>query len=199
MAQEDKGKKQAKDTKEGIEQILGGTLNILGLKIDLGDLLSSSEDLERQLNEVRERLKGAGGKEVLSDQEWAQKGMSVGGYVRTRGLLGDKEFHIGTTGPPEHKVKGRPAPSAAEVVEPPVDVFTEEQQVVIVADVPGVGLEDLELRVEDSVFSLAAKPLARRNYRKQVTLTAEVDPASLSATCRNGVLEVRIARRKEGR
>lgn len=49
--------------------IIGGALNILGIKIDLGELLSTPLGLAGQLEELRERLKQAGGEEVLSDED----------------------------------------------------------------------------------------------------------------------------------
>jgi HSP20 family molecular chaperone IbpA len=184
MAEE---KKEARPT-----ELLSGTLNILGLKIDLGELLQAPEELSGRLEELREKLKAAGGKAALSDEEWRKGGTSVSGHIRTRGLLGEQEFHVGTMGKARNKASGRPAPAPTEVVEPPMDVFYEAQQVTIVADVPGASLEDLELRVEGRVFSLSARPTARRNYRKELHLEADVTPESLQATCRNGVLEVRL-------
>ena len=188
-AEQDKG--------SGPAEIISGALNIFGLKIDLGELLRSPEDLQGRLEELRETLKAAGGKAVLSDEEWRQGRASISGHIRTRGLSGDQEFHVGTLGRSRRGAAGRPAPTPpeAEVMEPPVDVFDEGQQVTIVADVPGVSLEDLELRVEGNAFSLSTKTTARRSYRKELHLEAAVDPESTQATCHNGVLEVRLRKR----
>lgn len=190
--------KKKKDV--GPTALLGGTLNILGLKIDLGELMTSPEDLKDRLEELREKLKAAGGKEVLSDEAWRQGGASISGHIRVRGPSGETEFHVGTLGKQKRAAPGQPAPSAAETAEPPVDVFDEGQQVTVVADVPGVGLDDLDLKIQGRVFSLSTKPTARRSYRKELRLEADVDPDSLKATCNNGALEVRVAkRRREGR
>lgn len=178
--------------------LLGGTLNILGFKIDLGELLASSEDFDGQLHKLRERLKAAGGKEVLSDEQWRQGGASITGHIRTRGILGDQEFHIGTTGRPQTKRRSPPVPEPPEAMEPPVDVFEEGLEFTIVADVPGVDLEELELKVEGRLVSLSSKATARRNYRKEIRLEAELEPSSLRATCRNGVLELRVQKLGHG-
>ncbi|MBF8267848.1 MAG: Hsp20/alpha crystallin family protein [Dehalococcoidia bacterium] len=175
---------------------LSGTLNILGIKLDLGDLLEAPEKLTGHLEELREKLKAVGGKETLSDEEWGQGGATITGHIRTGGLLGDQEYHIGTSGKP--RTRGKPAPEPPEVIEPAVDVFDEEGQVIIVADVPGVSLEELELRVAGGVFSLSSKATARRSYRKELSLGADLEPESLRATCRNGVLEVRLRKRGTG-
>jgi len=187
-----------KEDKEfDISDVLGGTLDFLGLKIDLGKLLSSPEDVGDRLQELREKLKQAGGKEVLGDEKWGSGGVSIGGHFRTRGILGDREYHIGTTPRPRPRPERRPqkAPEPPEVAEPAVDVFNEPQEIMIVAEVPGVGLEDLELRIEDDVLSLSTKPTVRRKYKKEIKLSFEVDKDTLKATCRNGILEVHLQKR----
>lgn len=177
--------------------LLGGILDILGLKIDLGELLSSPENLAKRLEELREKLVAAGGKGVLSAGEWRQGGAVVTGHIRVRGLSGDEEYHVGTLGKTRRKVTEEP-PGAPETVEPPLDVFDEPGQVTVVADVPGVGLQDLDLHLEGNTLSISTKPVARRQYQKTVQLTAEVHPESMEATCRNGTLEVRLRKRKAG-
>jgi len=185
-----------KEDKEfDISDVLGGTLNIFGLKIDLGKLLSSPEDIGDRLQELREKLKKAGGKETLTDEEWKSGGISIGGHFRTRGVLGDAEYHIGTTSRPRPQQKAARAPEPPEVVEPAVDIFDEAEEIMIVAEVPGVGLEDLELKIEDNIFSLSTKPTAPRSYRKEISLDSQPVPESLVANCRNGILEVHLKKR----
>lgn len=184
--------KSEKEKGSELSGLLSGTLNILGLKLDLGELLASPEDFNGRLEQLRERLKAAGAKEVLSDEEWRGGGASITGSIRTGGALGEREFHIGTQGNPGGKRGATPNTEPLEAMEPPVDVFEEGQEVIIVADVPGISLEELELKAEGSLVSLSSKSTARRNYRKEIRLEAELEPSSLRATCRNGVLEVRV-------
>lgn len=187
----------AEEKKEfNLSDVVGGSLNILGLKLDLGQLLAAPEDLAERLEELREKLQAAGGKEVVSTEDWKRGGVSVSGYVRTRGFLGDNEYHLGTAAPP--RPRERRASQAVEAVEPPVDVFDEGQRVTVVAEVPGITLDDLHLKVEGNVLSLSTGPGARRSYRKELSLEAEVEPGSLEATCRNGVLEVHLRKRSAG-
>ncbi len=176
-------------------ELVGGTLNIFGLKVDLGELLSSPEKLTDRLEELRRNLKEAGGTEVLSDEEWRQGAASVTGHIRIRGLGGEQEYHVGTLGKRGRQETGRGRTESPEVTEPPVDIFDDGEEISIVADVPGASLGDLELKVDGDVFSLATKTATGRGYQKELHLEAEVDPDSLRATCNNGVLEVRL--RKE--
>jgi HSP20 family molecular chaperone IbpA len=189
----EKGNQNNKEPK--LSDLIGGTLNIFGLKLDLGELLSSPEDVKDRVEELREKLKQAGGKEVLSDEEWRSGGASIGGYFRTSGIFGEREYHIGTAARPRPERRPQRAPEPPEVVEPAVDVFSEPQEIMIVAEVPGVGLEDLELSIEDDVFSLSTKPAVQRKYKKEIKLSSEVDKDTLKATCRNGILEVHLQKK----
>jgi len=187
------------DEKSDISDVFGGTLNLFGFKIDLGKLLSSPEDVKGGLEQLREKLKKAGGKEVMSDEEWKSGGMSISGSFKTSGILGDREYHVGTSTPPVEPVAKRKrkekAPEPPEAVEPPVDVFREAKEIVVVAEVPGVELTDLELKVNDNVLSLTTKSAARRNYLKKIELGSPVEEDSLKATCRNGILEIHLQKR----
>lgn len=183
------------DKEAELSDVLGGTLDIFGLKIDLGGLLGSSEKLTERLEDLREKLKAAGGREALSDEEWGKGETTISGHFRTSGILGEREYHVGTAGPSRMHRGAERASAPPQPVEPPVDVFYEAEEVVVVAEVPGVGLPDFELKVENDILSLATKPTARRNYRKQIELGSPVDGDSLKANCRNGVLEVRLRKR----
>jgi len=187
------------DEKSDISDVFGGTLNLFGFKIDLGKLLSSPEDVKGGLEQLREKLKKAGGREVMSDEEWKSGGMSISGHLRTSGILGDREYHVGTTAPLVEPVAKRKrkekAPEPPEAVEPPVDVFREAKEIVVVAEVPGVELADLELKVEDNVLSLSTKPGVGRNYHKKIDLGSSVDEGSLKVNCRNGILEIHLQKK----
>ena len=193
---------EKKDDKEfDISDIIGGKLNILGLNIDLGKLLSAPVEVTDQLEELREKLKQAGGREVLSDEEWRGGGVSVSGHITTRSLQGDREYHIGTSGGPLARRESPPGarprprerpPSPPEVLEPPTDVFHEEQEVVVIAEVPGVDLGDLEVTVEGTSLSLSTRPGAQRQYKKVIELGSPVAQESPQASSRNGILEVRV-------
>ena len=185
-----------KETKEPeISNVIGGTLNILGLKIDLGKLLSAPEDVSKQLEELREKLKKAGGKETLSDEEWRKGKVSVTGQISTRGILGEREYHIGTAEPATSQRERAKVSEQPETIEPPVDVFHEGREIVIVAEVPGVELDSLDLKVEGEVLYFSTKPQARRRYRKEIKLGSQVDKDSLKATCKNGMLEVHLQKK----
>lgn len=80
-----------------------------------------------------------------------------------------------------------------EVAEPLVDVFEEKTHVLVVAELPGVGDEDLKLELHEDLLTIEAERGAKK-YRKEVLLPSAFAPGSLSHTCHNGVLEIRLTR-----
>ena len=78
-----------------------------------------------------------------------------------------------------------------EVREPLVDVFEEEGQVLVVAETPGVASEDVRVELRDDVLSITADSDDRR-YSKEVLLPRACDPDSLTVSCNNGILEIRL-------
>ncbi|MFI5456043.1 MAG: Hsp20/alpha crystallin family protein, partial [Isosphaerales bacterium] len=80
-----------------------------------------------------------------------------------------------------------------EVMEPLVDVFEEPDHLLVVAELPGIGPDDVKLELSDDVLIIAAEKKTKK-YRKEVLLPASFAPGSMSHTCRNGVLEVKLAR-----
>ncbi|MBI2304648.1 MAG: Hsp20/alpha crystallin family protein [Chloroflexi bacterium] len=176
------------DKKSEPSDVIGGVLNIFGLNIDLAKL--SPEEVQDRLEELRTKLKQAGGKELLGDEAWRRGETTIGGHLRTRGILGEREYHIGTAGPAKRQSGREKEP--VEAVAPPVDVFYEKEEIVVVAEVPGVDLKDVELTVQEDSFTLATKPSAPRSYRKEIPLHDHI--VDLKATCRNGILEVHLRR-----
>jgi len=85
-------------------------------------------------------------------------------------------------------------PSGSQVSEeyqPLVDVLVEETSVVIVAQLPGVSKESIEVHAtEDKIAISVVSP--QRHYYKELDLPAKVDPKSSTTTYKNGVLEVHL-------
>jgi HSP20 family molecular chaperone IbpA len=91
------------------------------------------------------------------------------------------------------------------VVAPPVDVFENGDEVLIIADVPGVTEENIDLKVENDTVTLEAKrgpskdehpALAREfeelDFSASFRIPAGIDAAAVSAESKNGTLTVRL-------
>jgi HSP20 family protein len=93
---------------------------------------------------------------------------------------------------------------------PPLDLIEDERRFVLLADLPGVSFEDLELKVEDGSLTLRGQrrqelSAARDAYLRverprgpfvlRLALPASVDPRQIVARQANGVLEIVLPKR----
>lgn len=85
-------------------------------------------------------------------------------------------------------------PVVADTREPITDVFDEGDDVLVIVELPGVREEDIRVTADGDTFEIAAATGARK-YRQKARLPAQVDPDSLTSSYRNGILEVRIAKK----
>ena len=92
--------------------------------------------------------------------------------------------------------KNRFGPKIKEEREPLVDILEEEKHVVVVAELPGVEKEEINLRATENALTISVDT-ANRKYHKELTLPAKVDPKSAQASYKNGVLEVRLMKTVE--
>lgn len=89
---------------------------------------------------------------------------------------------------------------------PATDIFETDDQVVLVADMPGVGPGDVEVTLERRVLTIRgyANPAAPEGYRqvygeygtgdyeRVFTLTEDIDQDDIRATTGNGVLRLEL-------
>jgi HSP20 family molecular chaperone IbpA len=115
----------------------------------------------------------------------------------------------GTTdqGPAEGAPAGREGTRSRDVfAPPPVDIYEDEQGLVVVADLPGVEPGALDVRVEQGVLTLLGRaralatgtPLHREyeltDFFRQFQLPEEIDAGRIEAALTQGVLTLRLPR-----
>jgi HSP20 family protein len=81
-------------------------------------------------------------------------------------------------------------PEIVDVREPLIDVFDEENEIVIAAELPGVSEDAIQIDMRGDVLALSST--GERRYNKEVLLPSPVDPASLRRSFKNGLLELRF-------
>jgi HSP20 family molecular chaperone IbpA len=98
-------------------------------------------------------------------------------------------------------------------VVPPVDVFENDASITLLADLPGVTREQLQVRVDGDnlVLEATASTVGPENmelvygeaqiptYRRQFTLSRELDASRIEAQLRDGVLRLTIPKAEEAR
>ncbi|MCY0882255.1 MAG: Hsp20/alpha crystallin family protein [Acidianus infernus] len=80
---------------------------------------------------------------------------------------------------------------------PFVDVVEKENEIKVIAEMPGVDKKDIKVRVNGNKLIISAKS-EDRQYYTEVELPAGVDESSAKAIYKNGVLEVTL-QKKEGK
>lgn len=152
---------------------IGGFLSgLAGLVNKLNELAKTGEEL-RRTGEFRTSSKGVKG---------------VYGFTVKAGL-GDEAPHIepfGNIG--TDKASGKAV--VQEIREPPVDVFKEKDFVLVVAEMPGIGADDVHLDVKDDVLTLSAAR-GDKKYRREILLPACFPREKMQVACNNGVVEIR--------
>ena len=79
--------------------------------------------------------------------------------------------------------------------EPLVDVIEEDKQIKVVAELPGVKKEDIDLRVDESTLTIRVDT-PERKYFKEISLPTPVSESGAKATYNNGVLEVTLPKKE---
>lgn len=101
----------------------------------------------------------------------------------------------------------------SQALTPRVDVLEDDSGITLVADMPGVSKESLEINVENDALSIegaitAATPQALEatyaevripRYRRSFTLSRELDTGRIDARLKDGVLKVRIPKHEQAR
>ena len=74
-----------------------------------------------------------------------------------------------------------------------VDIHEDEDEIRVIADLPGAEKEDIRLKCDGRVLTISAES-DRRAYDERIDLPARVDERSANATYNNGILEVVLER-----
>lgn len=151
------------------------------------------EDLEKELREFQRYLSRSAYRGI---REGEVKGLN-------RPIVYGFRITVGPDGVPRIEEFGNVRkvgrkPEIAEEIEPLVDVVDEGDNVRVIAELPGVDKDDIELEAVDKTLIIRAKG-RHRNYYKEVELPARVDTESAKAHYRNGVLEVVLRKVEEAK
>jgi HSP20 family molecular chaperone IbpA len=96
-------------------------------------------------------------------------------------------------------------------VRPPVDIYEDESGISLYADMPGVAKDRLEIKVDRDSLSIEGKAeittpenMAAQHtdvtttvYRRNFTLSSELDNEKAKAELRDGVLKLHIPKREQ--
>ena len=116
---------------------------------------------------------------------------------------------IQTSGRSDLRETDRAQPS----VVPPVDIFEDEAGITLLADLPGVSRDRLNVRVDGDSLVIEARAdtgeakevelvygeARHPSYRREFTLSRELDASRIEANLKDGVLKLGIPKAEEAR
>lgn len=155
-------------------------------------ILTGLADLVQKLGDLAEKGKDLAGTGELEGLGSEKKMKAIYGFNVKMGLGKDREVKVEPFGNiKKDKESGKTV--VQEVREPMVDVFEEDDHVLIVAELPGVGLKDIDVKVKDDVLSIKAEK-GDKKYYKEVLLPEAFSREKVNVTCNNGMLEIKCIR-----
>jgi HSP20 family protein len=169
-------KENGKTSEDGFELGLGGIFKGFGDLVEkLGELAKTGEQLSRtgEIHGAGKEVKGMYGFTVKVGLGVDRLRVEPFGNIR-------KDRESGHT-------------VVQEVREPVVDVFEEEDHVLVVAEMPGVSVEDVKISVEEDLLTISAER-GDKKYRKEVLLPASSAREKTQVTCNNGVVEIKCVK-----
>jgi HSP20 family protein len=155
-------------------------------KLSLGGLFKGIENLV----DLAAKLKDAGGeinKEGEIDLSNLKEGMKgvFGFSVKT--AVGGKPV-VESFG----NVKKTPeGPKVGEEREPITDVFDEDEEIRIYAEMPGINEADIKLDLKEDILDISAQT-GDRKYHKEILLPAKVQAETTVSSYNNGILEIKV-------
>jgi len=121
----------------------------------------------------------------------------IGGKLNLFGLeidFGEREFDLGVRERKTYRAKpGTRAPEEVEVRKPLVDIFYENGEIKVIAEMPGVEEKDIKINVEGKKLDLSADT-PRWKYHKEIELDYLVED-EFKTSWRNGILEVILTKK----
>lgn len=167
-------------------------------KIDLGKAGASLGGLFGGLGTLIERL----GELAEAGEKLKQSGEFSSKDGEIRGVYGFN-VRVGIGEDNKNNVKVEPfgnirerddgGPVVDEVREPLVDLFDEDDHVLVLAEMPGVGEGDIKVELAGDILTISAES-GQRKYRREVLLPQAFTQEQLSTRSQNGVFEIKLTK-----
>ncbi|MEM2927711.1 MAG: archaeal heat shock protein Hsp20 [Nitrososphaerota archaeon] len=117
-------------------------------------------------------------------------------FFKEKPLIYGFSISIDPTGKPRIQEFGNISPKGEKPLisdkrEPLIDIINNENEIIIIAEIPGVKKDDIELNAtEDTLIISVSNPY--RKYYKELHLEEKIDPYSIQSSYNNGVLQIKL-------
>ena len=153
-------------------------------------------DMERMMEEMLEESEEFT-RRVPKDLARERRGPFVHGFSISFGPSGKPVIREFGNLKPSARARPWGAPfDLREEREPLVDVLEGNEDIRVIAELPGVEKQDIRLHATERTLTISVDAKERK-YHKELELPAEVDPKSARSSYKNGVLEVTLRRVEE--
>ena len=131
--------------------------------------------------------KGGVSKEGEINLDHLRKGMK-GVYGFTINTMAGGSPKVETFG----NIKKTPeGPKVDEEREPITDIFDEKNEVMVIAEMPGIEEDDIKIDLKEDILEISAKNKTR-SYKKELLLPVKLSKEGLRHKFTNGILEIKI-------
>jgi len=167
----DKGKEKNQDADFDLFG-LGGLFKGIERLVDLAGKLEEKGEIKKEgdinFDSLKKGMKGVYGFTIKS---------AVGGSPKVETFGNIKKTPEG--------------PKVDEVREPITDIFDEKDELVIIAEMPGIEGSNIKIDIKEDIIEISAVNKTRQ-YLKEVLLPCKVNIKDLTSKYNNGILEIRI-------
>lgn len=152
---------------------LGGIFKGIEKLVDLAGKLQNENEINKEgeinLDHLKKGMKGVYGFTIKS---------ATGGGKPTVETFGN--------------IKKTPeGPKVEEEREPMTDVFDEKDEILIIAEMPGIEEADIKIDLKGDMLDISAERNTRK-YHKELLLPAKAEKENMKFKYNNGILEIRI-------
>lgn len=155
--------------------------------LGLGGLFKGIEKLVDLAAKLEE--KGGVNKEGEFNLDHIRKGMK-GVYGFTINTAGGGSPKVETFG----NIKKTPeGPVVDEEREPLTDFFDEENEFIVISEMPGIEETDIKIDLKEDILEISAIG-KHRTYRKELLLPLKMNKSNLQHKFTNGILEIKISK-----
>ena len=159
-----------------------------------GDFLPEEafQQIEEMMKHIMSQIGDRGVLDPESLREFMQNPQGINPFV-----LGFK-MRVGPDGKPIIQKFGNTSFDMKEAglqsqLEPLVDVIEEDNEIVVVVELPGVEKDQIKVRIKGRILTIHVEN-PERPYHKEIELPSKVKKNEASSYMRNGVLEVRFTK-----
>ena len=153
----------------------------------LGDFMP--EEMIQQIEEMMEQMMSGMNQGIFLDPEKLQE------LLRNPEGINPMTFgfsmRLGQDGKPMMQRFGNVPGAEEHTLEPLVDVVEEDDEIIVVAEVPGVERDEIKVRIKGTLLTIHADN-PERPYHKEIELPSKVKKDEAKSAIRNGVLEIRL-------